>query len=161
MRRTIAGCRSLALGLALAVAACSDATGPSDDLLIGLWELEAVDGASLPATIFDDIVTDPNGNFRLEVEVLGGTIEFYGDHEYEQLVDRRAFVDDQEIPIGRFIDRGTWVRGSGDEIVLESTLYENLTTFATRNGSVIIVDQDLSGEDRQGGEIPYRFVEVQ
>lgn len=149
----------LLLGTVL-LASCGDATGPSDDQLIGLFELETVDGDELPTTVFDAHVNDPQGGFDLRIEVLGGTIEFYGDHEYEQLVDRRGFADDEEIALGRFIDRGTWVFGNGDEIVLESTLYQNLTTFGTRNGSTVILDQDLSGETSVGGKKPHRFQEI-
>jgi hypothetical protein len=145
---------------AVLIAGCSDATGPSDDQLIGLFQLETVDGDGLPATVFDDFVNDPQGGFQLRIELLDGTIEFYGDHEYEQLVDRRGFVNEDEIPLGRFIDRGTWVFGDDDEIVLQSTIYENRTTFGTRNGGVVILEQDISGEERAGSNVAHRFEEI-
>lgn len=151
---------SLLLAATLLLAGCSDATGPTDDQLIGMFELTTVDGDALPVTVFDEFINDQSGGFQLRIEVLGGTIEFFGDHEYEQLVDRRGFADNEQIALGRFIDRGTWVRGNGNEIVLESDLYENLTTVGTRDGSVIILEQDLSGEDRTGGKMPHRFAEV-
>lgn len=144
----------------LLFAACSDATGPADDQLIGMFELTTVGGDGVPTTVFDEFISDPQGGFALRIEVLGGTIEFFGDHEYQQLVDRRGFADNEPIALGRFIDQGTWVRGNGNEIILESNLFENLTTTGTRDGSVIILDQDLSGEDRTGGKQPHRFEEV-
>ena len=149
--------RATLFAAALLLVGCSDATGPSEQPLVGLFELETVDGDGLPTTVFDDHINDPQGGFQLRIEILEGTIEFYGDHEYEQLVERRGFANDEPIPLGRFIDRGTWVRGTGDEIILESTLYENLTTFGTRNGNVVVLDQDLSGEERTGSKVPHRF----
>jgi hypothetical protein len=75
-------------------------------------------------------------------------------------VDRRGFVNEDEIPLGRFIDRGTWVFGDDDEIVLQSTIYENRTTFGTRNGGVVILEQDISGEERAGSNVAHRFEEI-
>ena len=149
--------RSALIAVALVVAGCSDATGPSEQPLVGLFQLETVDGEGLPAIVFDDHINDPGGGFQLRIELLEGTIEFYGDHEYEQLVERRGFANEEPIPLGRFIDRGRWVRGTGNEIILESTLYENLTTFGTRDGNVVVLQQDISGEERTGSKVPHRF----
>lgn len=148
------------LASTLLLAGCSDATGPTDNQLLGMFELTAVDGDDLPVLIFDEFINDPQGGFTLRIELLDGTIEFYGTNQYEQVVDRRAFANDELLPLGRFIDRGTWVRGNGNEIILESTLFENLTTTATRDGGVIILEQDLSGETRTGGKQPHRFEEI-
>jgi hypothetical protein len=153
--------RPALLATALLLAGCSDATGPSEEPLIGLFQLETVDGDALPAIVFDDHINDPQGGFQLRIELLEGTIEFYGDHEYEQVVERRGFANEEPIPLGRFIDRGTWLRGTGDEIILESSLYENRTTFGTRDGSVVVLEQDLSGEERAGSNRPHRFVEIE
>jgi hypothetical protein len=139
---------------------CSDATGPDDDQLIGLFQLETVDGDDLPATVFNAHVNDGAGGFTLVVELLDGTVEFHGDHEYEQVVDRRGFADGEPIPLGRFIDRSRWVRGNGSQIVLESSLFQNLTTFGTLDGATLILEQDLSGENRIGGKTAHRFEEI-
>lgn len=152
--------RTAFLATVLLFAGCSDATGPTEQPLVGLFQLETVGDDALPAIVFNDHISDPEGGFQLRIELLEGTIEFYGDHEYEQIVERRGFANEEPIPLGRFIDRGTWVRGTGDEIILESSLYENLTTFGTRDGSVVVLDQDISGEERVGSKRPHRFVEI-
>ena len=41
--------------------------------------------------------------------------------------------------------------------MLESTLFQNRTTFATFTDGVLSVEQDLSGEERVGGKESYRF----
>jgi hypothetical protein len=52
------------------------------------------------------------------------------------------------------------VRGNGSQIVLESSLFQNLTTFGTLDGATLILEQDLSGENRIGGKTAHRFEEI-
>ena len=67
--------------IAVALAACSDSTGPSPDQLVGLYNLFTIDGASLP------VVVDQVGEDKAEVTM--GTVTLDEDGTFGDVTELR------------------------------------------------------------------------
>lgn len=144
----------------LALAACSDTpTAPAE--ATGRYALEQVDGAPLPAAIFDGVVADTSGDFHLKVVATTGWLELTAGGRYDHGVDLAVTIDGQPQPMVRWRDHGVYVQhadtvplGPRKSVQRSNTLsfdseYLQNVSFdgAIEQGRLHIV-QDLAGEGR-------------
>lgn len=89
------------LGLALTLAACGDATGPTS--IVGLYSLQTVNGETLPVTVFQDATE--------RFEILGGRVSLNGDGTFSDATDFRytsgqTVLTDTETATGTYVETG-------------------------------------------------------
>ncbi|HEU4697907.1 MAG TPA: hypothetical protein VFS40_01895 [Gemmatimonadales bacterium] len=135
---------ALALATLLGAAACGDgSTGPGS--LAGRYALAQVEGAALPAPIFDGTVPDPNGDFHLRVTATTGWLELTADGRYDHGVDLAVTIDDQPQPPVRWRDHGVYTV-AGDSLAFDSEYIENVAFRGSIEAGRVHVVQDLSNE---------------
>ncbi|HEV2147322.1 MAG TPA: hypothetical protein VGR37_07950 [Longimicrobiaceae bacterium] len=95
----------LLLVLALVAGACSD--GPTDARarVAGTYELQDVNGSSLPATI----AVAPEGR----LEITSGTMVLRADESYTETVRLRIIFNDGQTETESFIENGTYSMTGG------------------------------------------------
>lgn len=142
----------VAMSLA-ALTACSDDSGTGPEPIAGLYQLRDVGGQTLPATIFEDMLTSPSGNFFLRILVTEASLDLTAGGRYEQRVKRSVFIDDQPAPSPTRTDRGIY-SVSGDTIRFTSDLIQGVSFKGTLTAAGISVEQDLSEENRP---LSYRY----
>lgn len=140
------------MALALLVA-CSDDEATAPEPITGTYQLRDVDGETLPALIFDGLITGSEGDFVLRILVDGGSLELSAGQRYEQRVTRSIFVDGHVQPGGLWDDRGTYTL-RGDTLRFASELIEGVRFSGTLAAGRISLDQDLSEENRW---VTYRY----
>ena len=125
---------------ALAAGCGNDAAGPADPppAASGSYVLQA------PLTIYDEIVPDSAGDYRLLVVATGGSLVL-SDSSYQQEVQYEAFVDGTLAARPRWVDRGLW-RVQGDTVHFDSGYLEGVTFHAVRQQWGLRVHQTLMEE---------------
>ena len=90
--------------LVVALAACSDSTGPDTDNLVGSYDLITVDGASLP------VIVDQIGEDKAEITM--GTVTLSEDGTFGDVTELRI-TEGGEVTTEVVSTQGTWtVSGS-------------------------------------------------
>lgn len=140
------------MALALLVA-CSDDEATAPEPITGTYQLSDADGETLPALIFEGLITDPERDFVLRILVDEGSLELSAGQRYEQRVTRSIFVDGHAQPGGLWNDRGTYAL-RGDTLNFKSELIDGVRFSGTLTAGQISLDQDLSEENRW---VTYRY----
>jgi hypothetical protein len=134
--------------------ACSDGpTTPAE--LAGRYPLRSVAGAPLPAPIFDAVVPDPGGSFRLRLDATSGWLELTADGHYDHGVDVAVTIDGTPQPVTRWRDHGRYTV-QGDTLAFASEYIQNVSFRGLAGADRVHVDQNLA-ERLAGTGTPARF----
>lgn len=157
--------RVLALATAglLSLGACDDSpAGPSRPgdggsepvhLYVGAYQLMSVDGATLPAIVFEGEIDVEGGTAQLRVSAVEGTLTLGADGRYELRVRHMATIDGNPAPPANWVDRGDYQIGA-DGFAFSSSYIQNVAFQGTGDGDGVTTRQDLAGE---GSVVGYRF----
>jgi hypothetical protein len=107
----------LLLVFALVLGACDD--GPTDPQasVRGTYQLQDIDGAALPATLFETV----DG----ELQITSGTMVLRSDNSYVETLELRAVYDDGTTETATNIENGTYSLAGG---TVTFTVPASLTT---------------------------------
>lgn len=134
-----------AFAFAAGLAGCSGDEPTAPPAIAGTYQLVDADGVPLPAPVFDDVVSLPDGDFHLLVTATAGELIVGSDGTYRQEVDVEVEIDGAPAPGQDWLDLGQYGR-AGDEIVFTSDFIANLTYIGMVEGERIEIEQDVPGE---------------
>ena len=122
----------VAFAAAVAIVACSDASGPSvQKNPAGNYTIASVNGKAVPAPLFSD-----TGGYTLEI--TSGSLALTGDGKYSSVMGFR-----QTLPgnVSSYTDStgGTWVRNGGNVQFTETSTGMVLSAVWT-NGKITVID---------------------
>ena len=118
--------RLLTVGGLVALAACSDSSGPGASIH-GTYTLRTVNGQSLPATVFQDVTG--------RVEITSGSLTLNSNNTFSSIISFRLVsgtttITDSETTTGTFSQSGntvTFVDSDGETVTM--TRSGNTLTF--------------------------------
>ena len=137
--------------LAASVAACEDdvTAVPPEAVphVVGSYALERVNGALLPAVVFEGNVADAAGDYHLRVVATHGAIDLYADSSYWQRVQHSVYINGALVPGMRWADYGVF-QARADSVRFASDLPQGFRFTAVRNKARLDMARDHIGRGR-------------
>lgn len=116
--------------LAVALAGCSDATGPTT--VTGSWNLQTVNNQSLPYTMVSTTV----GSTPYKYEITGMTITVNSGGSYTTTMNDRT-TQGTTVSTSSSSSQGTWTQ-SGTDLTFTDASDSTSTSSATISGNVML-----------------------